>query len=95
MNACQDELRRAVIKRCRLPRGCRVARLAILTEIPGDVIRIGRSRKIGCVTLGTIGVYQRVIVVRMARLALQGRVFARQCEFGGIVVERRAAPRRR
>ncbi len=50
----QRKLGCAVVERRRLPRGCGVARLAALAEIPRDVIGARRPCKIGTMTLVTI-----------------------------------------
>ena len=50
----QGEFGRAVVERCRLPRGRRMARLTVLTEVARNVIRIRRTGEIGAVALITV-----------------------------------------
>ncbi len=91
----QRKLRGAVVEGRRLPGGRRMTRLAVLAEIPCNVIRVGRAGKIRSVALITVGIDEGVIVVRVARLALQRRVLPGKGKLGCAMVERRPAPRRR
>ncbi len=76
VSAGERKLRGTMVKRRRLPRSGRVTRLAVLTEIIGDVVRVRCTVEVSAVTLIAIGEYQLVIPVRVARLARRGRVCA-------------------
>lgn len=91
----QSKFCRAVVEGCRLPGRRRVTGLTILAEIPCNVIRVGGTREIRAVALITICVDKLVVVVHVARLALNRRVLACQRESGCAVIERGSVPRRR
>jgi hypothetical protein len=80
MGASQRKFRRAVIKRCRLPRCGGVTSLTVLAEVPCNVVRVRRSCKICRVTLIAIRVDELIVVVRVTRLALHGGVSSGQCK---------------
>lgn len=74
MSAGQGKLRCAVIKCCRRPCRCRVTGLAILIEIPGDVIRVDCLLKVRQVALDTVCIHELVVAIRMAGQAGLGHM---------------------
>jgi hypothetical protein len=92
MRACQRELRRAVIKRSRLP-CCR--RMALGTRLRiGQNLMIGIrcACEIGTVTVNAIHRECRELVVLVAVFALQRLMRTRQREFCDAMRERRRFP---
>ena len=63
VRAGQREVHRGVIERRRLPGGSRMAGLARLREIQGDVVRVGRALKILQMAGDTRSAVQGVVVV--------------------------------
>ncbi len=90
---CQREFCGAMVEGRGLPRRRGMARLAVLAEVAGNVVRIRRAGEIRAVTLIAIRKHQRIVVVDVARLALDRGMRARQREFRSTVVERGAGPR--
>src|ERR1017187_4043677 len=78
VRARQRETALAVIKRCRYPRRCRMASLALLRETTLHVVRIGRSGEILHVTAVAIGGRPLESSANVAGRALERRVRARQ-----------------
>ena len=95
MRARQREAGVVVVEGRRLPYGRGVTPRTIMTEVPGDVVRVGCPVKVCRMALVTICIDQLIIAVRMARLALDGNVCACQREARGIVIECRRSPVRR
>jgi hypothetical protein len=65
----QRKAGRAVVEGRRLPHCCGMTPRAIMTEDPGDVIRVCRPIEICCMALVAVGIHQLVVAVGMARLA--------------------------
>jgi len=82
-----------MVERCREPGSCCMARLTIVTEVSGDVVRICRLLKISLMALITVCVLQLIVAVRMTRLALYRSVLTCKREGRGIVIECRRLPR--
>jgi len=95
MSSRECKFCRAVVERRRLPGRRRVASLAILTEVPRNVIRIRGAGEIRCMALVAVAVDQRIVVVRMARLARSRLMSSCQGEFCRAVIEGSSIPRRR
>ncbi len=89
----QWKLGRAVIERCRLPCRRGMARGAVLTEIPRDMIWISRAREVSTMALVAVGEDQLIISVGMTRLTRCGDVSTCQGKLGRAVIEYRRLPR--
>ena len=87
VSAGQRKLRRCMIERRRMPAGRRMACLAGMVEISGEMVWICRRFKISLVALVAVRVCESVVPVRMARLAFERSVFTRQRESSRPVVE--------
>ena len=77
----------AVVERRRLPRRCRMAGTAIMIEVPGNMVRIRRLRKLDLMTLVAIVEHELVIPVCVATLALRRDMRARQWEVRRVMIE--------
>ena len=80
MRALQREVRRGVIKGRRFPRLLRVAREAVVAELPGAVVRVGSGFECVLMALPAVGVREFVVSVHVATLAGNGYVRALQRE---------------
>jgi hypothetical protein len=58
-----------------------------MTEVAGDMIRIGRVAEVRCMTLVAIRVMQLVVATHMARLALHSNMGPGQREQRCAVIE--------
>ena len=82
----------AMIEGRRQPGIGRMARLASVIKNSDDVIWICRLLIVGLVTRETVCVFQRVVVIDMARLTLRERMLPCQGEVGRIMVESSRLP---
>ena len=71
MGSRQREICRAVVERGIIPARCRMALTAIMTEVTRNVVRVGCLLVLRGVTLVTCRVNNSVVIVHMARLALE------------------------
>ncbi len=92
--ARQRELGGAVVKCCRLPSCCCMARLTILAEVACDMIWIRGTREIGAVALVAAGEGNLIIVVGMTHLALNRCVRSSQWKLRRAMIKRGRLPRR-
>lgn len=90
--AGERECRDRMIECRRTPCYRRMARLAIMAEIPGNVVRIYRCLEIALMTLVTARIRKLVIAICVAPGALRGRVFPRQRECSRGMIERCRGP---
>jgi hypothetical protein len=92
VSPCQREIRLVVIERRRTP-SCRgMALQTIMAEVSNGVVGIRRLLELWCMALIAIHVLQLVVVVDMARLALQRGMRTGQRESSQTVIERCTAP---
>jgi hypothetical protein len=66
VSSCQGKLCRAMIECRRLPKSCRMTRLANMTESTGHVVRIRRRGKISRMTLVAARIRQLIVSVGVA-----------------------------
>ena len=67
---------------------------AIVTEIPGDVIGIGRLLEVRGMACVTVDILQGIVSACMTVLTCRRRVLPRQGESSARVIERRSRPSR-
>ena len=83
----QRERRRAMVKRRGQPCRSAVTCLAIVAEVPCNMVRFRNRLEVGRVALVAIGVYQLVVTVHMARLTVGGHMCSGQWKGGRCMVE--------
>lgn len=74
------------------PRRCRVAGRAVMTELQRHMIGVLRLGKLHRMTLVAILINEVIVVVRVARLTINGDVPPRERKIAGIVIERGRPP---
>ena len=88
----QWKVRSVVVEGGRLPYGCCMTGPTIVIEVPGNVVRVRRLRKLYLMTLVAISEHQLVIAVRVAALALPRNVRSCQREVRRVMIKRCRTP---